>query len=91
MHNQFRSFLLLLARLVVGYPATWLLAMSSGQLLAEFRGTPRHHCQSLLCWLVHNPNRQRAAYVALRNSELTLLGLAVTVTAFILTLWLLPI
>jgi hypothetical protein len=90
MRNRCRSLLLLSARLVVGYPAAWLLAMSSSPLFADVLATARCH-QSLFDWLVREPVRRWAAYFAPRNgAELTLYGLAVTASAFTLTLWALP-
>jgi hypothetical protein len=84
MRNRFRSLLLFSARLLVGYPAAWLRAMSSGHLLAR--------CQSLFYWLLRVPVTQGAAHLAPQNgAELTLIGLAVTVSTFILTLWLLQV
>ena len=89
MRNRFRSLLQFSARFVVGYPASWLLAMSSSQLLAD---TARRGCQSLFHWLVRVPVRQGAAYLVPRDdAELTLMGVAVTVSAFVLALWLLPL
>jgi hypothetical protein len=81
MGNCFRSLLLFSVRLVVAYPAAWL---------ADMLDTARCH-QSLSNWLVHAPFGRWAAYLAPRNgAELTLMGLAVTVSAFILALCVLP-
>jgi hypothetical protein len=91
MRNRFRSLLQFSARLLVGYPAAWLLAMSSGHLLSDMLGTVRCR-QSLFYSLLRVPIRQGAAHLAPRDgAELTLIGLAVTVSTFILTLWLLPV
>jgi hypothetical protein len=89
MRERLRLLMLKLARLFVGYPATWLLAVGSSQRLPQLSGTARYHYQQLLWWLIHIPIRQGAAYLSLRDSELTVLAFAVMVSAFILTLWLL--
>ena len=93
MRNRFRSLLLFSARLVVGYPAAWLLlAVSSTPLLADVLDTAICRCQSLFHRLVRVPVRQGAAHLAPRDdTELILFGLAVTVLAFVLALWLLPV
>jgi hypothetical protein len=92
MRNRFRSLLLFSARLVVGYPAAWLLAVSSSPLLADVLDTAICRCQSLFHRLVRVPVRQGAAHLAPRDdTELILFGLAVTVLAFVLALWLLPV
>jgi hypothetical protein len=81
MDNRFRSLLLFSVRLVAGYPAAWL---------ADVLDTARCH-QSLFDWSVRAPVRRWSAYLAPRNgAELTLFGLAVTVSAFILALCILP-
>jgi hypothetical protein len=81
MRNRFDSLLLFSARLFVAYPAAWL---------ADLLDTARCR-QSLFDWLVRTPVRRSAAYLAPRNgAELTLMGLAVTVSAFILALCVLP-
>jgi hypothetical protein len=92
MRNRFRSILLFSARLVVGYPAAWLLALGSGHLLPDVPGTVRCRCQSLFDWLLCVPVRHAAAHLAPRNdAELTLICLTVTASTFILTLWLLTV
>jgi hypothetical protein len=92
MRNRFRSLLMFSARLVVGYPAAWLLAVSSSPLLADVLDTAICRCQSLFHRLVRVPVRQGAAHLAPRDdTELILFGLAVTVLAFVLALWLLPV
>jgi hypothetical protein len=92
MRNRFRSLLLFSARLLVGNPAAWLLALSSGHLIPDVPATVRCRCQSLFYWLLRVPVRQGAAHLAPRDgAELTLIGLAVTVSTFILTLWLLQV
>jgi hypothetical protein len=79
------SLLLFSARLAVGYPAAWL---------ADVLDTARCRHQSLFDLLVRAPARRWAAYLAplapRNNAELTLLGLAVAVSAFILALCVLP-
>jgi hypothetical protein len=82
MDNHFRSLLLFSARLVVAYPATWL---------ADVLDTARCRQQSPFDWLARAPVRRWVACLAPRNgAELTLFGLAVTVSAFILALSVLP-
>jgi hypothetical protein len=79
MGNQFYSLLLSLARLFVGYPAS---------LLARALDTARDRHQTLFDLL----DRVPAAHLAPRNNaELTLMGLMIAVSAFILALWLLSV
>jgi hypothetical protein len=78
MGNRFCSLLLSLAWLVVGYPAS---------LLADALDMARYRHQTLFDLL-----RQAAAHLAPRSDvELTLMGLMVAVSAFTLSLWLLPV
>ena len=78
MGNRFCSLLLSLAWLFVGYPAN---------LLADALDTARYRHQTLFDLL-----RQAAAHLAPRGgAELTLMGLMVALSAFILSLWLLPV
>jgi len=77
MRNRF-ELLLFSARVVVGYPAAWLLAMASS-----------------LAPLVHsgasNWKADLAALNDLPHAELIVIGFAVTVSAFALAMWLLPL
>jgi hypothetical protein len=83
MGNRFSSLLLSLAQLFVGYPAS---------LLAEALDTARCRHLTLFDLLVRVPVRQAAAHLAPRNdTELTLMGLMVAVSAFTLGVWLLPV
>ena len=73
MRNRFELLLLFSARLVVGYPAAWLLAMASVNSGAR------------------NWKADLAALNDLPRAELIVIGFAVTVSAFALALWLLPL
>ena len=83
MGNRFCSLLLSRAWLFVGYPASFL---------ADAMDTARYRHQTLFDLLDRVLVKQAAAHLAPRNNaELTLMGLMVALSAFTLSLWLLPV
>ena len=79
MRNRFELLLLFSARLIVGYPAAWLLAMASSLGPLVHAGT-------------RNWKGDLAALDDLvPHAELIMIGFAVTVSAFALALLLLPL
>jgi hypothetical protein len=78
MRNRFELLLLFSARVVVGYPAAWLLAMASSLAPLVHSGA-------------RNWKADLAALNDLPHAELIVIGFAVMVSAFALALWLLPL
>ena len=76
MRNRFELLLLFSARLIVGYPAAWLLAMASSLGLLVHAGTR---------------NWKGELHDLVPHAELIMIGFAVTVSAFALALLLLPL